>query len=125
MTLFDQVVSNNPAYANNFIGYIGNPPTNAEEYQALNCWADLATAPSWVDVVSMMSEIPLQDCKKQASALLYETDWTTISDVANSANTPYLTNQAAFIAWRNQIRALVVNPVLNPVFPPKPDAVWG
>ena len=71
------------------------------------------------------SLIPLQDCKKQASQLLYETDWTTIPDVADPANTPYLTNQAAFIAWRSQIRALAVNPVANPVFPPKPDEVWG
>lgn len=64
-------------------------------------------------------------CKQQASQLLYETDWTTIPDVANPANTPYLTNQAEFIAWRSQIRALAVNPVANPVFPPKPDEVWG
>jgi hypothetical protein len=65
------------------------------------------------------------DCKQQASQLLYKTDWTTISDVADSANSPYLTNQAAFITWRSQIRALAVNPVVNPVFPPKPDEVWG
>ena len=63
-----------------------------------------------------------QDCKEKASALLYETDWTTIPDVADPANSPYLTNQAEFIAWRNQIRQLAVNPIVDPVFPPTPEA---
>jgi hypothetical protein len=63
-------------------------------------------------------------CKTQASRLLYETDWTTIPDVVDPANTPYLKNQAEFIAWRSQIRALAVNPVADPVFPTKPKAVW-
>lgn len=121
MTPFDQVVSNNP----NFIGYSGNPPTNQQEYEALNCWANPAIAPTWLEVEAMMAEIPFQDCKKQASALLYETDWTTIPDVSDPANSPYLTNQAEFIAWRNEIRKLAVNPVADPVFPPKPNEVWG
>lgn len=73
----------------------------------------------------LVADQPLQACKKQASQLLYETDWTTIADVANPANSPYLTNQAEFIAWRSQIRALAVNPVVDPVFPPKPNEVWG
>lgn len=66
-----------------------------------------------------------QDCKRQASQLLYATDWTTIPDVADPAQTPHLTNQAEFIAWRSQIRALAVNPIIDPVFPPAPEAVWG
>lgn len=64
-------------------------------------------------------------CKRQASQLLYETDWTTIPDVADPANSPYLNNQAEFIAWRSQIRALAVNPVVDPIFPPKPVEIWG
>lgn len=65
------------------------------------------------------------DCKQQASDLLYATDWTTIPDVANPANTPYLMNQADFIAYRNQVRQLAVNPVVNPVFPTKPTEQWS
>lgn len=64
-------------------------------------------------------------CKDQASKLLYETDWTTIPDVADSSQSPYLTNQAEFIAWRSQIRKLAVNPIANPTFPPTPTPVWG
>ena len=64
-------------------------------------------------------------CKKQASELLYATDWTTIPDVANPSNNPYLLNQADFIAYRNTVRGLAVNPVANPVFPTVPTAQWS
>lgn len=64
-------------------------------------------------------------CKNYASHLLYETDWTTIPDVIDPANNPYLMNQADFIAYRNQVRQLAVNPVIDPVFPDKPTAQWS
>jgi hypothetical protein len=65
-------------------------------------------------------------CKKQASALLFETDWTTIPDVANpSDSNPYLTNQREFMTWRSEIRQLAVNPVANPVWPTQPTPQWG
>jgi len=67
----------------------------------------------------------LDKCKTQASQLLFETDWTTIPDVASPTNTPYLMNQADFIAYRNTVRQLAVNPVANPVFPDKPTEQWS
>jgi hypothetical protein len=67
----------------------------------------------------------IDDCKATASNLLYQTDWTTIPDVASPANNPYLTNQAEFIAYRNTIRGYAVNPVTNPVFPTVPTAQWS
>ena len=57
--------------------------------------------------------------------LVYETDWTTIPDVASSINDPYLTNQDAFIAYRNILRQLAVNPVTEPVFPTAPTSQWS
>lgn len=84
---------------------------------------------TWAELKAKYDEMCVQEvlnsCKQQASALLYETDWTTIPDVANPANTPYLKNQTEFIAWRSQIRQLAVNPIANPIFPPKPNEVWG
>lgn len=77
------------------------------------------------DLQAVTTQAQKNQCKQQASQLLYETDWTTIPDVADSTNSPYLTNQAEFIAWRSQIRALAVNPVANPIFPPKPNEIWG
>ena len=107
-----------------FPGYAGNPPTNAQEYDALfaSTWIN---KPTWAEVEVEVAKIDKEECKAKASALLYETDWTTIPDVADPANSPYLTNQAEFISWRSQIRQLAVNPVVNPVFPPTPQAVWG
>lgn len=67
----------------------------------------------------------LDICKSEASNLLYATDWTTIPDVADPQNTPYLTNQAEFIAYRNIIRGYAVNPVENPNFPQVPSAIWS
>jgi len=75
--------------------------------------------------------VPVQEltdknvCKETASKLLYETDWTTIPDVANTANHPYLMNQAEFIAYRNTVRQLAVNPVASPTFPTKPTEQWS
>ncbi len=64
-------------------------------------------------------------CKNTASGFLYGTDWTTIPDVADPNQSPYLTNQAEFIAWRSEIRKLAINPVDYPVFPPQPSPIWG
>lgn len=98
------------------------------DYQTLQ-WLSDTPKPTQEELdalaITTQDEIAKQACKKQASELLYETDWTTIPDVADPANSPYLTNQAEFIAWRSQIRALAINPVVDPVFPPKPNEVWG
>jgi hypothetical protein len=88
-----------------------NPKPTQEELDAL-----------WIPT---QDSIAKQNCKKQASALLYETDWTTIPDVASPTNSPYLANQAEFFAYRNSLRQLAVNPVVNPVFPTKPTEVWA
>ena len=77
------------------------------------------------DLQAVIIQAEKDDCKAQASSLLYATDWTTIPDVADSANNPYLTNQAEFITWRSQIRELAVNPVVDPVFPTQPTAQWS
>lgn len=77
------------------------------------------------DAVTVQEEADKMTCKQQASQMLYATDWTTIPDVANPTNTPYLMNQADFIAYRNQVRQLAVNPVANPVFPTKPTEQWS
>lgn len=78
-----------------------------------------------IDTAAVQEQADKMTCKQQASALLYATDWTTIPDVANPANTPYLMNQADFIAYRNTVRQLAVNPVVDPVFPDKPTEQWS
>ena len=78
------------------------------------------------EIIQLDIAAPLNACKKQASQLLYETDWTSIPDVGNpSTSNPYLLNQGAFIAYRSQVRQLAVNPVANPVWPTKPQEQWS
>ena len=66
-----------------------------------------------------------EENKATASALLTSTDWTTIADVANPVNSPYLGNQAEFIVYRNLIRQIAVYPTAgNLVWPVAPNEVW-
>jgi hypothetical protein len=74
----------------------------------------------------MDSQAPLLACSNTASQLLTATDWTTIPDVANPAvSNPYLTNQAAFLAYRSQVRQIGVYPVADPVWPAQPAPQWA
>jgi len=68
-----------------------------------------------------------EDNKNTAVNLLTQTDWTTIPDVADSAlSNPYLTNQAEFITFRNQIRPIAINPVAgNLIWLSVPVAKWS
>lgn len=78
------------------------------------------------DPVAVQSQAKKLDCKAQATQILQNTDWTSIGDVGNpQMSNPYLVNQAAFIAYRSQIRALAVNPVEDPVWPIQPTEQWS
>ena len=65
--------------------------------------------------------------KATASQLLTESDWTTQASVADPAvSNPHLTNQADFLAYRSQVRAIAVNPPTTPAtFPVKPTETWS
>jgi hypothetical protein len=69
----------------------------------------------------------VEDNKKTAVNLLTQTDWTTIPDVADPVlSNPYLTNQAEFITYRNQVRPIAINPVAgNLTWPSVPVATWS
>jgi hypothetical protein len=74
---------------------------------------------------STQDELAKQDCKQKAQKILYATDWTTISDVADPTYTPYLMNQTEFKQYRAIIRGYAVNPVANPTFPVAPTEQWS
>ena len=62
--------------------------------------------------------------KAEASALLSATDWTVNPDV--TTGTHKLTNQADFIAYRNTLRGIAVNPpTTTATFPTLPTEQWG
>ena len=63
---------------------------------------------------------------QQAQQLLSSTDWTTIPSVADpEQSNPYLTNQAEFIAWRSQVRAIAITPAWDSVIPAQPKNTWS
>jgi hypothetical protein len=78
------------------------------------------------EIATLTAQQPFDDCKQKASELLYETDWTTIPDVADPAKSnPYLVNVQDFVVYRNAVRQLAVYPVANPTWPTKPSATWS
>jgi hypothetical protein len=78
------------------------------------------------EIINLDLQSPFVACKKQATTLLYETDWTTIADVADPTKSqPYLLNQADFTAYRSSLRQLAVYPEAAPVWPVKPTEQWS
>ena len=104
--------------------------TNNNDYNTISWYSVDIAQPSKeacdAEIATLNATEPLTACKNQASKLLYQTDWTSIPDVADSAvSNPYLVNQSAFLAYRSQVRQLAVNPVANPVWPTMPTAQWS
>ena len=84
-----------------------------------NGWEDITGSWPPPDVPSS------EENKATASALLTATDWTTIADVADPINSPYLANQTEFIAYRNLVKQIAVYPTAgNLIWPIKPNEVW-
>lgn len=65
----------------------------------------------------------IDQCKIKAENLLKDTDWSTLSDI--TIGNPKLLNQADFLSYRSQVRALAINPISSPVFPDLPISQWG
>jgi hypothetical protein len=78
-----------------------------------------------VEMARQDAQAPIDACKKQAQKILYETDWTTIPDIALPENNPRLLNQQEFITYRNTIRGYAINPVADPVWPTQPTEQWS
>ena len=78
------------------------------------------------EIINLNVQSPFDACKKQATDLLFETDWTTIADVADpTKSNPYLLNQADFVSYRSALRKLAVYPEASPVWPTKPTEQWS
>lgn len=104
--------------------------TNNNDYNTISWYSTDIAQPSKdacdAEIARLTADQPLQACKEKASSLLFGTDWTTIPDVANpQTSNPYLMNQAEFMAYRNQLRQLAVNPVADPVWPVAPTVQWS
>ena len=65
--------------------------------------------------------------KQQAQSLLTETDWTELPSVTATSSNPYLLNKDDFISYRNEVRAIAVNPPSTEItnWPVKPTEEWS
>jgi hypothetical protein len=104
--------------------------SNPNDYSTLEWYSLEIPKPTESEVneqASLMNQKqPLEECKTQASKLLYETDWTTIPDVTDpTKSNPYLMNPQDFVSYRSALRQLAVYPVANPVWPTRPVSQWG
>lgn len=69
---------------------------------------------------SKLDTAKIAACEAEAKRLLVDTDWSQNIDVA-----AVLTNKAEFDAYRATVRGLFFNPVAEPVWPERPEAVWS
>jgi len=129
MTLNDQIAAylevNNIVY--NFGDYVTGYP-EGEPDQILHWDSKLGTQPTQAQLDAAYTTYEGQQIQKQnkaeAAILLSATDWTVNADV--TTGTHKLTNQADFIAYRNAVRAIAVNPPTTPAtFPAVPTETWG
>lgn len=63
-------------------------------------------------------QTPLQECMAKAKSLIAASDWSMLPDVN-------LTNKAEYESYRATLRALIINPVADPVWPTEPTPEWG
>ena len=75
------------------------------------------------ELTNLINSYNLEQVKSKAMSLLQATDWATLSDVTTA--TPKLINQASFFTYRQAIRAIAVNPQLNPSWPSLPTEEWA
>jgi hypothetical protein len=105
-----------------------NDGTPNETITSLPQWANNAMDAWTVANTPVAPEPPTADANKYiASQKLYETDWTTISDVSDpTKSNPYLTNVDEFLAYRNTIRQYAINPVAGNIdWATPPTAIWS
>lgn len=109
-------------------GFINNTDGTTTKITAFPAWAQQC-----VEVYNQHLPIPApapspqEINKQQAQADLYATDWTSIPDITDPAKcTPTLLNQADFLTYRNQLRAIAINPPATLVqLPVKPEPKWS
>lgn len=70
------------------------------------------------EIARLTAQQPFNNCKAKAKEFIAATDWAVLPDVG-------LQNKSEFEAYRATLRALILNPVADPVFPTEPQPVWS
>ncbi len=70
------------------------------------------------DEITMLTlQQPFDACSAEAKKRIAASDWSVLPDVN-------ISNKAEFEAYRAELRAFIITPVANPVFPTEPQPVW-
>lgn len=92
-----------------------------EEYSGLEWLDTVQTCPTeeelQTEIDRLNNEEPFKECKREAKKRIADTDWAVLPDVG-------LTNKAEFETYRAQLRAYILQPVAEPVWPVAPEPVW-
>jgi hypothetical protein len=97
---------------------------------------DIAVLPLWVANAELAwdaANTPVppepptpEQNKATAMSLLSATDWTELPSVSDPTSNPHLLNKADFVAYRDQLRAIAVNPPAGDItWPTKPTEQWS
>jgi hypothetical protein len=116
--------------------YPTNPPSYNPIYENLNEVSPTLQNGVWTQTWAVTPATPEEVAYREANArsenaaygtaLLQATDWTAIASIADPLECdPYLANRQEFLAYRNQVRIIVLNPPVEPPnWPVVPNEDW-
>jgi PHD/YefM family antitoxin component YafN of YafNO toxin-antitoxin module len=65
-----------------------------------------------------LSQFKKQECKNKAKILISQSDWSVLPDVK-------ILNKSEFELYRSKLRAYILEPVEDPIFPIEPNPIWS
>jgi hypothetical protein len=78
------------------------------------------------EMIDAMHQSQAANIAAQGKTILANTDWTAIASIADPAESdPYLTNRTDFLTYRSAVRAIVLNPAYDSVYPTAPIERWS
>jgi hypothetical protein len=72
MAYFDDFIDSTPNLRSNFKGYVGNPPTNQEEYESLDCWKNSTEKPSWEEISQNLKVVEVQQKRSEEYPMFWD-----------------------------------------------------
>jgi hypothetical protein len=94
---------------------------SGDDYAGLDWLDEVIPKPTEAEINAKISELnaeqPFKICKEKAKKIIEKSDWAALPDVG-------LANQSEFIAYRVALRALIITPVADPVWPTEPTPIW-
>jgi hypothetical protein len=69
------------------------------------------------EIARLTTDAPFLACSNEAKKRIAASDWSVLPDVN-------ISNRAEFETYRAALRAFIITPVADPVFPTEPQPVW-